>query len=253
MQLDARTSLFFSASIMITISFMMVFYAVSRKENQKFIWLSIAAGFLGVAYTLTYLRGQIPDFFSIIISNELVLFCLIAVYEVFRNFLSVDSKVKLAGFALLVLQFFLLIWFTYYVPDFRTRILIINMSTGIMAVCIIKLMLCNPSKAHRSFHLFSALPFVILFFACMIRIVLYLLKSPVLESSFTSTSYGISLLIYCILLVWISFSTIFITANELQNTLADIALSDSLTGVLNRRGLGDLIYQRPGRIRVTFQ
>lgn len=72
-QLDVRTAFVFSACLAVTISIAILFYSLSRKENRNFIWLSVASGVLAANYVLTSLRGQIPDFFSIIVSNELII------------------------------------------------------------------------------------------------------------------------------------------------------------------------------------
>lgn len=249
MHIDAHTSLLFSASIMGAISIFIGIYAVSRRENRTFLWLSAAAACLGVAYILVDLRGQIPDFFSILLSNELVLVCFIAFYEVIRRFLSTDLKVNWIGVGLLAAQLALLAWFTYVRPDFGARVLVFNITMGTMCLLTLRLIMESRSKANRFFHIFLAIPFGLLFCASAARIALCLSGSPLMETSLQSESYGLSLLIYCILLVWISFSIVFISASTLQNTLADIALSDALTGVLNLRGLSEAILREISRSR----
>lgn len=235
-QLDVRTSFVFSACLAVTISIAIFFYSLLRKENRTFIWLSIASGFLAANYVLTYFRGQIPDFYSIIVSNELVILCLIAFYEVFRNFLSLTPKRRFLGPCILGVQLFFLIWYTYFDPDFRIRVVIVNCSLSIMSIHIIRLILSNSTVARNPFRLFAAAPFIILFFFSIIRIV-SLWDTSLPEDLFTSSAYAFSIVFYGILLVWVSFSVIFISADGLQNKLSRIALIDPLTGALNRRAL----------------
>lgn len=250
-QLDVRTAFVFSAFLAVTISIAILFYSLSRKENRTFIWLSIASGVLAANYVLTYLRGQIPDFFSIIVSNELIIICLIAFYEVFRNFLSLNSKGRLLGPCILGVQLFLLIWFTYYQPDFRMRVVIVSCSLSIMSIHIIRLILSNSTRSRNPFHLFAVAPFIILFFFSSMRIGYCLWDTSLSEDSFTSSAYAFSIVFYGMLVVWVSFSVVFISADGLQNTLSRIALTDPLTGALNRRALKEAVSREIARAKRT--
>ena len=249
MQLDVHTAFIFSAFLTATISFSILFYSLSKKENKKFIWLSIASAFLTINFVLSSLRGQIPDFLIIIICNELFIFCLVAFYEVFRNFLLVSLRPTLLGPCLLILQLFLLIWYTYFNPDFNIRVIIVNSSLIIMSFNIIRLIFSNCSKAQQSFCIFAVIPFLLIFLISAMRIVPYLFGNPLPENLFSSSSYAFLIILYGVLVVWISFSIVFISANALQNQLSNIALTDSLTGTLNRRGLEEAVQQEIARAK----
>ena len=251
MGIDVRAAFIFSAFLTATISLSILFYSLSKKENRTFIWLSTASGLLTISFIFSSLRGQIPDFLSIIVSNELFILCLIAFYEVFRNFLIVSSKGRLLGPCLLILQLFLLIWYTYYNPNFHIRVIIVNCSMIIMSSCIIRLILSNISKTQRPFHIFAAIPFLLILFLSMVRIVPIMFGKPLIENLFFSSEYAFSIVLYGILLVWISFSVVFISANELQNQLSKIALTDPLTGTLNRRALKGAVEREIARAKRT--
>ena len=250
-QLDVRTAFVFSACLAVTISIAILFYSLSRKENRTFIWLSIASGVLAANYVLTYLRGQIPDFFSIIVSNELIILCLIAFYEVFHNFLSLNSKGRFLGPCVLGVQLLFLIWYTYFNPDFRIRVVVVSCSLSIMSIHIVRLILSNSTSARNPFHLFAVTPFIILSFFSVIRIGYRLWDTSLSEDSFTSSAYAFSIVFYGMLVVWVSFSVVFISADGLQNKLSQIALIDPLTGALNRRALKEAVSREIARAKRT--
>lgn len=75
------------------------------------------------------------------------------------------------------------------------------------------------------------------FFFSSIRVGSGLWDTSLSEDSFTSSAYAFSIVFYGMLVIWVSFSVIFISADGLQNTLSRIALTDPLTGALNRRAL----------------
>jgi len=248
-KLDVQTTFIFSAFLTATISLSILFYSLSKKENRNFIWLSAASGFLTISFIFFSLRGQIPDFLSIIVSNELFLFCLVAFYEVFRNFLFVRLKTDILGPSLLILQLFLLIWYTYFNPNFHIRVIIVNLSLIIMSLRIIKLILSKSLNKQRSFRIFAVIPFILIFFISMTQIMFYFFEKTLPENLLSSPSYAFSIVLYGILVVWISFSIVFISANELQNQLSKFALTDSLTGTLNRRALKEAVEREIARAK----
>lgn len=227
----------------------MLFYSLSKKENRNFIWLSLASGLLTISFIFSSLRGQISEFFSIIISNELFLFCMVAFYEVFLSFLRIRTKTRLIGPCLLILQLPLLLWYTYFNPDFHTRVLIVNCFLTIMSLNISWLILSTFSKKQRPFRFFASIPFIFMFFMSAIRVVLYLAGNPLPETLLSSSSYAVFIVLYGILVAWISFSVIFISANELQTQLSQIALTDPLTGALNRRALKETVKRAISRAK----
>jgi len=124
--LDMRT-VFFIQILVLLVCFLIMFmtWRQSRKRYHGIsCWTSMMA-FSCAGYLLISLRDMVPDFFSIIIANLL----LVCAFVLFNRGISLFYGVKnnvipsiVTILAVIVLQ----ILFTYYYPDIRARIIVIS-------------------------------------------------------------------------------------------------------------------------------
>ena len=239
MQLHVPTIAFASGSITAAIAAAMLFYSLARKENRSFIWVAAAVGCFAMGLFLIGWRGIIPDFFSIILGNVLGAITLVMFYEGCRRLLGVRPWERFVGPAVLIIQFVLFAWFTNLNPSFVNRVIVANSTFLILSLCILKLLISTSPKNHRRFHVFAALPFAVGALAPLIHLGDVLLGRGLLANSLNSPNYALTMLRYGIMAPWMSLSIFFIVTDRLQTRIREMALTDPLTGVFNRRALHD--------------
>lgn len=249
MQLDVPTIAFASAAITAAVALAMLFYSLARKENRIFFWVAAAVGCFALALFLTSFRGIIPDFYSVILSNELGAITLATFYEGYRRLLGVRPWERFVGPVVLVLQLILFIWFTEYQPSFVNRVVIVDSVFVIMSACIMKLLVKTSLKNHRRFHVFAALPFAIAGLGSLIHIGDILIGHGLSAGSLASPNYAVTMMRFGIMGPWMSLSIFFIVTDRLQIRIREMALTDPLTGLLNRRALRDAAGREMSRAR----
>lgn len=249
MQFHVPTITYVSAAITATIAMATLFYSLARKENRTFIWVAVAVGGFALALYLSGYRGRISDFASIIIANELGTFTLVAFFEGYRRLLRVRPRERFVGPLVLLVQFGFFIWFTYYNPCFHCRMIVINFSVVIMSACFLKLLWSTRSRERWLFHFFAALPFVIGVLLTSVRLSRLLFGQEFPADSLNSPYYAMTMMRFGIMATWMSLSIFFIVVDRMQTQLRETALTDPLTGTLNRRALRDVVEREIARSR----
>ena len=239
MHLDTFTSFFVTSFITLTTSLALLFFSLSQRQYRLFFWASLANGSLAGAQLFMALRGTISDLASIIVANSLALLYLIFFYEVIRRLFSASPKGRLIGPFLLAIQTALLIWYTYYQPDFSIRVIVISFSLCTMTACLLKLIVMHSPKRQRLFYLFAALPFLLFFLFSASRIIVFFVSKGIAETSYESPSFSFTATFYGTEAVWMTLSFVFIVINQIHTQVREMALIDPLTGALNRRALRD--------------
>ena len=149
MELDTATTYFASTLIAGASSIAILLFSFSRKENRLFLWAALASGSLAGTMWLLSMRARIPDFYSVILANELGVLSMLSYYETYCRILEVRTKERLVGPILLIIQLGFMLVYTYHNPDFMARVLIASIALGTMALIIIKLFVS---------HAWSSLP-----------------------------------------------------------------------------------------------
>lgn len=241
MQLDFFTTFIVTTTILLTISLATCIFSFTRPENRSFLWAAIAGLLFSVSFLLANLRNVIPDFYSIVVFNLLTILALLSYYELFCRILGLLSPRRKF---LLILPFFQVItfsWFTYVVPNFQIRVVIFNIIVLIICFVIIRLLIMGAKKDQLFSHLFSSIPFMIMGLVGLYRLLLFVLIHSVGAPSFTSSANVLLNFICMMSTIWATFSAIFLISNRLQFELSVLARIDSLTGVLNRTGLQEIM------------
>ena len=249
MHLDTHTAVFVSTVITAVTSLALLLFSLSKRENWLFLWAALASGSLAGAQMLVFLRGRISDFFSIIVANGLALLCLIAFFEVIRRLRAIRSKERFVGPCLLVIQIGFFLWYTYREPNFLARSIVIISALSIMNICILKLLLIHAPKDQRVPYMFAALPFLVGLLGPALRIWTFFFGTGWGEYSYDSPAFALSVTHYGTQAVWMTLSLVFIVSNELRSQIAEMALTDPLTGALNRRALYDAATREMSRAK----
>lgn len=237
MNLDVITALFVSGIIIAGIGLATLLYSLAKKANLPLLWAAAACAGYSVCMFLAALRGRIPDFLSIVLCNELLLFYMVAYFEAFHRLFTAPPKERFIGPLLLVVQFILFVWYTYYQPDFQVRVVVLSVTLCIMCLCILKLLFTEIKRSRRIALVFTVIPFATLFSISMAHILLFLLGKELFAASFTSPAYAFSIVAECVCAVWITLSVLFIITYRLQTQVVHMSQTDPLTGTMNRRAL----------------
>ncbi len=182
--LDLRSLILSLAVVTVTLSFCMFYFYYSRKTYPGFLhW---ASGFFGIScgLFLVSLRDRIPEFFSIIIGNSIVLASFILFYSGFVFFAQkkMNYYLHLIFFVIFLFCFSIL---TYIFPSFHLRISIISFAIAIYFFGITRILTThlNALLEKRNTLLIGLSGFITLFFS--VRALFYLFvqiqtKYPVL-------------------------------------------------------------------------
>jgi diguanylate cyclase (GGDEF)-like protein len=121
--LDVRTLGILSAVMPLILGLVMAYYWHSRKVYNGFgRWVLANFGFFA-GYLLVSLRGMVPDFFSIIAANLLIVYGQILIYEGNQLFFEAPPF-RLSNYVLLITYGGLQLFFTYVQPDINARIVL---------------------------------------------------------------------------------------------------------------------------------
>lgn len=241
MEIDTRTALLMASTITFTVSIALLLFSFSRQENRPFIWASLSSGSFAASQMLLCLRGEISELFTIVLANALAVLCLIAYFEVIRQMLRIRTRASVIGPILLLIQIGLFFWYTFVEPNFTARVILINIAFCIMSACIIKLLLIESPRKQRASYLISSLPFLIVFFVSVIRVINASINPEQYKFSFESQAFSFLVIFYACFGIWSVLSLVFIVNNRVQAQVTEMALLDPLTGTFNRRALKDVI------------
>ena len=247
--LDTSTAFFVSTVITAASSIAILLFSLSRKENRLFLWGALASSSLAGTLWLISLRGKVPDSLSIVLANELGVLSTVAFYEIYCRLLAVRGKGQLVGPVLLVIQFGLLLFFTYQTPDFAARVIITSSALGIMSIHVMKLLVNHAPKKHYLSYFFAAIPFIMIMLVSVLRIIPIIMGTQIAETSYESPAFAFYAAFYGIVSVWSTIGVIFIMSNKLHSEISEIAMLDPLTRVYNRRSLNDAVAREMSRAK----
>lgn len=220
--------------ILAAISVSLLVFSYTRRENQRFIWASGAGILLSIAAILGSLRNTIPDVFSIILFNLLVICALLCFCELFSRLLEV--RTRLHGL-LFTVPFFMtagLFIYTYYIPDYHVRVMIFNLATLIPLTYTLALLIRESIRTHLKAYILAALPFL---FMTSIAILKLILPNVSEHPEFSSPLHFLLNALSMLGGIWAILSSVLLIGNILQAKLELASRIDPLTEIMNRRHL----------------
>ncbi|WP_454700612.1 diguanylate cyclase [Agrobacterium burrii] len=229
--LDAKTGMLLWASETFTLAVLLGTLWLHRPARQHNLYF--AAGFLstGIGAILVALRGDIPNYLSIEVGNTLALS---AFSFWLAGLLSFEQR-KLAGWIAIPA----LLWVGgMLIPPVResmaSRILLYHACAAVAYFMLAGVVLANRSRASLSRKVLAAIFILQAFFGAIIALVVIPgdITSP---SAVALTSpLAFSGILGFTIIIMISAKIIM---EDSENRLHRLAMTDHLTGVLNRRGL----------------
>ena len=237
---DNRTTGFLAALIPLLLGILMYYYSRDRKVYGGFFYWLTAIMMIGLGFLLLVLRGIIHDLLSIVVSNLVVTFGGIMVYEGFQIFFKHQGR-NYYLYGVLGLYTLVLLYFTYAQPDINIRILVSSSVSFVINSLIGYLLLFRSQVRLRRAARTASMN---AFFLALVSLArgAFTLQMDQPTNLFTDQSvFWYTLAFIAGLIVW-AFSFFVMNSARVELELEDarqelvkIANTDSLTGIGNRR------------------
>jgi diguanylate cyclase (GGDEF)-like protein len=240
MILDVRTVGLLSGVMPLALGMVMLTYWHLRRVYAGFGYWVISNFILGIGFLLIDTRGMIPDFFSIILGNVLLVYAMLLVYEGLQLFMG-RLSFNLWNYVLLLSYVILQNFFTYAMDDINFRIVLVSSITCFyhlrMAISLIRYM---PERLRKTSNVIVIL-FMISALLALLRAVVTILRVTPTDLASDSFLFWYALVFLITVLTW-TFSFFLLSSARLELDLEDahkelslIANTDPLTGLFNRR------------------
>jgi len=224
---------------------MAVTWRQSRKRVNGIGWFALYFGFIALGISLTLIRNHLPALITIVGANTLMFWGQVHLLKGISRFLDLDIRLK--PYAALCLALVgLYTWFTLYAPDIARRIILFSafsmvpLGHGIFLIFF----RTRPDQYRAAWNTGSTLA---LFFPVYLGRIYFALKGPVPETYFSTPMadsffqiLGLCLtMLFTLSLHLMINATLVNQAEDHARAQEKLAARDSLTGLLNRRKMGE--------------
>lgn len=246
MVLDLKTLAFTISLVSFNATLLMVLLRILVKQYRATIYWAVGSAFSMIGFFLLMERGNIPNFFSIVVANLFSALCLIALFLGVLKFMGDERKIPRVFWLLLILlPIFLFFSFIRESLLFRSVISAVY-SAVIMLFCAYTLLVYSPISLRLS-HWFAGANFLLMgLFQIFRGIALFYVNTSygVFSDNWLQTANFISTVIFMIL--W-TMGSVFMVTQRLSVELTQTARIDFLTQTLNRRAGQERLNQEAKR------
>lgn len=233
MQLDLRTLFIVLVTLYACLGFVCLFLPYRTPGSHGVIFwgygmLALAAGMAGLA-----LRGVAPQFISVVLANFLIFVTFLFVLRSVRSAQEQGSTVS--GWAVIGAALLLISYFTYVQPHTRIRIVIFSIAVAILVVRPVLVLIAAAPGPSRRARTFTAVCLAGVGFAMLVRALLttqWGTNADLLAPDLVQ--FG-SVLLFGVFAVLATLGVVWIEIERLRADLAQLAMIDPLTAILNRR------------------
>ena len=203
--------------------------------------------FVAVGLMLRLFADQLPDFFTTILSNTLLLTGSALFYIALSQFTGFPySKMLVIGIITVVVS--LLVYFTYREDDIGKRIITLSIGSVTM-ICLLIDQLWRTQKTALRFSASLMLVFFIIHGLFLIaRTISIMLDPPQDALNLTPSQSATYLLAFAVSFFW-SIGFILMVSHRLRNDLMEIATIDVLTRIPNRRATQAFLERELARVQ----
>jgi len=241
MLLDVRTTIMIAAALALLVG---VSLRYVLRDYPAAMWPSIRLWMIGTvlqptAWVLYSMRDEIPDLFAMIVANGLLSFAFAKQVEALRIFVGrpLDRRIV---YGPVVLTTLLEILFVYPVPSMRWRTVTVS-AVFCLQMCTAVYALLDVNPPRRRSQLLTAAAYGLLACVLAVRVLYEGLSIDVLPHAFASTPMQV--VVFAIAAVFPTVATlgfVLMCSDRLHQELERQATIDPLTGISNRRTLGEL-------------
>jgi len=151
MLLDMRTVLFSSVvTDIMCVLFVLVFWFQSRRRFKGIGFFVVNFAFQTLAFLLTFLRGSVPDWISIVVANGLIVAGLILGYMGLERFVDKRSS-QVHNVMVMALFVAIHTYFTFFQPNLAVRTLNVSIAVLIISFQCMWLLLYRVEAGMRPF------------------------------------------------------------------------------------------------------
>ena len=240
MVLDLRTMGFVSALLPFMLGLIMTIYWRERKTYGGFESWVLADFAFGVGNLLIALRGLIPDLLSIILGNVIAVYGEILIYEGIQRFYGRAMFSRL-NYLMLVSYILLQTYFTYLDPNINARTVLVSLAFAILILRSgLRLVDCPLGQMKRTSRHAGSIFFLTAIFP-VIRMIYVLRRTEPIDLLSDPLSSWLSLVVVTSIMLWTFYFFLLNSARlelDLESARAEleqIASTDALTGLYNRR------------------
>jgi len=239
--LDIRTLSFTTMAFSFIYGVGLIVYSVNHRKFPGISMIGIAFLVLSLGLFLLFLRHYVSDFISIIVANLLNLTAIVMIYEGLIRFR--HAKIRWGGYlgpSLLIFVALSFLYFTYYEPEVNTRIIILASCFSLEHLLISYALFYKTKQSGGTANTFLGLMFLLLSVYYAFRAIFTLGEAELIDFMDAGFIHAISLMNIQAMVLFTSFSVVWITSNELERELREQARIDPLTLAYNRRALEDV-------------
>jgi diguanylate cyclase (GGDEF)-like protein len=203
------------------------------KQYRGVLAALLANLFVAVGLMLRLFADRLPEFFTTVLSNTLLLMGPGLFYIALSQLTGLTySKVFVIGVITMVGSF--LAYFTFWVDHIENRIIIVSLgSLAMVFILILQLWRIQKTSLRFSANLMLAF-FLVYGLFLIVRTVVFVLNPPQNASSLTPAQSATYLLSFALSFFW-SMGFILMVSQRLRNDLMEMATIDMLTRIPNRR------------------
>lgn len=246
--LDVRSVILVAGALSLLMSMVLFFLRRSFPPSIRGLgeWAAGPA-IIFVATLLFGARGVIPDLFSVVLANLLLLGGTVLLYFGSQRFFGLPPSIRLWS-ALILPAMLALAWFALVQPHYGVRVAIVGAMMSLLSLVHALLILRHGARAFASYFTGSAL--LLLTLSQAMRCVSALELSAgdrILDNTLPAQTAYVTLNAFAILMTTIGM--VLMATAKLRSEIEFLASHDSLTGALNRRVLIDACEQELERSR----
>jgi len=242
MLLDIRTMIAVGAGLGLLIALSLRYVL---RDYPAMLGPSMREWMLGISlqalsWVLVAVRDLIPDFFTVVFANALLSVGYALLVDATRRFIGRRGGHK-ALYVLVVINICVQVFFTYEIPSTRVRILVGSFLFAAMLPLALGPLLDAYHESRRRSYLLTAAAFAILLGVMLVRLIHEGLNAQGLQNAFLSTpmqAFVFGGLAFFPAVATLGF--LLMCSSRLYQELERQATVDALTGINNRRTLGEL-------------
>lgn len=241
MDLDIRTLFIATAVVVLVNSFVLILAWHYAKSMRVIIgYWSFNELLVGIGTVLTAFRGMIPDFLSMVIGNLCIIISQVALQEGIARYMGKNRYLRTNMLMIVFLQSILFCYFIYVMPSTTYRIIVFSVGSILYSLMSIYTLQKTDTSLDIPVRFLIA---IMAFYACIMifRIVAAVTQGEYGDYLSTGLMQAGGILALLAVTSTKSLCFFWIIAYRLGVEVQKQALTDSLTGLSNRRAMNEFL------------
>ena len=240
--LDLRTLSINIILVSISFGICLILYSNQYPQFKGIKTLGYAFIISSSAFLLIGARSYIPDLFSIIVPNVLLILSMTMVHCGLMLFYEFRLELIKYLHAIMLISILLLASvFTYIDNNINARIVISSMMISIQCIFIMRTLLIANHRAPHKANFMLAMSFLLFATFFAFRALITLSEKPLLDFMNAGLLHSLSIIVYQFVVILTSFGFVWIVSHKIHIVLKEQATHDPLTRVFNRRALEEIL------------